>query len=166
MKIFILGFLAVLMVSCGFQLRGTMDYGVNTVYVQSEGADILANQVKQYLTSQSKVSIASSAQQAEAIILLSEQKLDRRVLTISAISGRLEEVELNFQVKVAIHRPDDTVLLAPQKLIYVRDYSFNERAVLAMGAEEEMLRKELLQEATLQVLRMLQAVNSTKQVGQ
>lgn len=152
-----------MLTSCGFQLRGSMDYGVNNIYVQSSGADTLANQVKQYLSTQSNITLTDSAKKAEVVVLLSQQKLDRRVLTISAVTGRLQEVELNFQVNVEMREPNDTVLLKPQTLSYVRDYSYNDLAVLAMDSEEEMLRKELLQEATLQVLRMLQIVGNNSQ---
>ncbi|MCV6638587.1 LPS assembly lipoprotein LptE [Candidatus Albibeggiatoa sp. nov. NOAA] len=162
-KIFLLSCLVLFLASCGFQLRGSMSYGIENVYIQSEAADILASQVKQYLTGQSNITVVTSPKKADIIVSLSNQKLERRVLTISAVSGRLEEIELNFQATVEMRQPDDTILLEEQKLTYIRDYSFNEKAVLAMGAEEETLRRELLQEASLQVLRMLQIVSNQVQ---
>ncbi|MEK7990184.1 MAG: LPS assembly lipoprotein LptE [Thiotrichaceae bacterium] len=159
MRTFFLGFVLILITSCGFQLRGQMDYAISSVYIQSEAADILASQVKQYLTTESNVTLAATPKNADVVILLSQQKLDRRVLSISAITGHLQEIELSFQANVEMRQPDDTVLMKEQTLNYIRDYSYNEQAVLAMGAEEEALRKELLQEATLHVLRMLQIVS-------
>ncbi|WP_353572878.1 LPS assembly lipoprotein LptE [Candidatus Albibeggiatoa sp. nov. BB20] len=154
-----LGFLLVFIASCGFQLRGNINYGISSVYIQSEAADIVANQVKQYLTTQPNITLTTSPKNTDVVVLLSEQKLDRRVLSISASSGRLEEVELSFKINVEMRQSDDTILLEQQTLSYIRDYSYNEKAVLAMGAEEELLRKELLQETTLQILRMLQIVS-------
>jgi LPS-assembly lipoprotein len=158
-RIFFLGFLFILLTNCGFQLRGNMNYAIKSVYIQSEAADILANQVKQYLTTQSNVTLATIPKNADVVILLSQMELNRRVLSISALTGRLQEIELSFHANVEMRQPDDTVLMEKQTLNYIRDYSYNENAVLAMGAEEETLRKELLQEATLQVLRMLQIVS-------
>lgn len=158
-RLFFFASVLILLNSCGFQLRGSMDYGVENVYVQSDNADILANQVKQYLKTQSNITLTSSQKKADVVVLLSNQKFDRRVLTISAVSGRLEEVELNFKTDIEIRQSDDTILLEEQTLSYIRDYSYDAFAALAMGSEEEMLRKELLQEATMQVLRMLQVVS-------
>lgn len=162
-RVFFFTIILILFNSCGFQLRGAMDYGVDKVYIQSDNADIVANQVKQYLATQSNITLVTSQKKAEMVVLLSEQKLERRVITISAISGRLEEVELNFQINVALRQPDDTVLLEPQTLSYIRDYSYDAFAALAMGSEEEMLRKELLQEATMQILRMIQVTSQKLQ---
>jgi len=158
-RFFFFASVLILLNSCGFQLRGTMDYGVENVYIQSDGADILANQVKQYLSSQPNIALATSPKKSDVVVLLSNQQLERRVLTISAVSGRLEEVELNFKTNIEIRQSNDTILLEEQTLSYIRDYSYDAFAALAMGSEEEMLRKELLQEATMQVLRMLQVVS-------
>jgi LPS-assembly lipoprotein len=140
--------------ACGFQLRGTESYNIETVYIRSDYS--IAQMLKQQLELHN-IQLVPTAKQADVILELDKQRLDRRILTISAISGRLEEVELNLQLEVSLYNPDEELIIN-QTINYIRDYSYDSNSVLAMGEEEGMLRQELMQEAVAHILRILQSL--------
>ena len=57
-----------------------------------------------------------------------------------------------------VHQPDGTVLIEQQPLNLLRDYSFDETAVLAREAEEEVLREEMFHDLIAQIMRRLQTI--------
>ena len=147
--------------ACGFHLRGTETFHFTSAQIQSEGADRLAQELERLLVER-EIKIVPTANEAQVIIFLSQEKLDKRVLTVSAVSGKLAEIELTFQVQLAVQQPDGTILLEPQPLTLWRDYSFDETAVLAREAEEELLHQEMFQDLIAQILRRLQTIRVSR----
>jgi LPS-assembly lipoprotein len=143
--------------ACGFNLRGTEKFHFTSAQIQSEGADHLASELERLMLER-EIKIVPTTNEAQVVISLSQEKFDKRVLTVSAVSGKLAEIELTFQVNLAVQQPDGTILLEPQPLTLWRDYSFDETAVLAREAEEELLHQEMFQDLIAQILRRLQTI--------
>lgn len=150
-------FCALSLSSCGFQLRGTGDFQFKSIYVKSEAADKISNEIKQLLTDE-QVTLAANETEAQIILHLQNETLDRRTITVSAGVERIEEIELNYHVEVEVHAPDNTPLLQKRAIDLVRDYSFDNQAMLAMDTEEQTLREDLLQDMTMQIMRILRVV--------
>ncbi|MDM8567362.1 LPS assembly lipoprotein LptE [Candidatus Halobeggiatoa sp. HSG11] len=153
--------IVLLLNSCGFHLRGAAGFDISFVYIKSESANTIATEIGRLLTEQG-VKIVSNPNAAQAIVYLQNETVDRRVLTVSSISGKQEEFELNYQVTMEVRKPDDTVLLEKQHITLLRDYMFDEKAVLAMWSEDEMLRKEMFRDVVAQIMRRLQVVKLGK----
>lgn len=147
--------------SCGFQLRGSGGFQFKSVYVKSESADRIANEIKQLLTEQ-QITVVPNAAAAQVVLSLQNEALDRRTVTVSAGKERIEEIELNYHVEVEVQQPDATPLLKNRAIDLVRDYSFDNQAMLAMDTEEQTLREDLLQDMVLQIIRMLRAAKVAK----
>lgn len=143
--------------SCGFQLRGNYGFHFSTAYIQAEAADLIASEVSRTL-SEAGIKITSAPKDAQIVVFLRNERVDRRVLSVSAASGKMQEIELNGRAELEVRQPDDKVLLETRLLSLLRDYSFDETAVLAMGNEEYVLRLELLRDLVAQVLRSLQTI--------
>jgi LPS-assembly lipoprotein len=143
--------------ACGFHLRGTEKFHFTSAQIQSEAADRLAQELERLLVER-QIKIVPTANETQVIISLSQAKFANRVLTVSAVSGKMAEVELTFQVELEVHQLDGTVLLERQPLTLWRDYSFDETAVLAREAEEEVLREEMFHDLLAQIMRRLQTV--------
>ncbi len=139
--------------SCGYELRGDWEGQSLSMYLQSEGADQIAEQVKRILSEEGVVFV--SPQEARLILHLRDENMDRQLLSVSAVSGKLEELELTYRVEIEIEGVDEKTLLPKRVIRLSRDYSFDETAVLAMGHEEEVLRQDLLQEMVSQVRRFV-----------
>lgn len=153
-EIILLVVIAILCSACDFYLRGPTGLKISSLYLQSELADRVTSEVKRLLA-EAGIPLAASAKEAHVVVYLRHEILERRVLSVSAISGKLEEIELNYRVEMEARRPEGIVVLKKQLLSLLRDYSFETTAVLAMGAEEEVLREELFQDLVAQVIRRL-----------
>ncbi|MEZ5673656.1 MAG: hypothetical protein R3E08_15280 [Thiotrichaceae bacterium] len=145
------------MSSCGFQLRGSGGLQFKSIYVKSEAADRISNEIKQLLTDE-PITLAASETEAQIVLHLQNETLDRRTVTVSAGVERIEEIELNYHVEVEVRASDTTPLLKKRALDLVRDYSFDNQAMLAMDTEEQTLREDLLQDMMMQIMRILRVV--------
>lgn len=140
--------------SCGFQLRGSSGFHLKSIYVSSESADKIANEIKQLLREE-QVTLAATAQEAQVVLQLQNEILDRRTVTVSTGRERIEEIELNYRVTVELQKPDTMPLTRKRVISLVRDYSFDNTAMLAMDTEEQTLRDDLFQDMTMQIIRLL-----------
>lgn len=155
-------FLAIgLLNGCGFHLRGSSGFDFSFVHIKSESADKIAQGVGFRMMDEG-VQIVPTANAAQLVLLLQNEATDKRILTVSSYSGQQAEFELNYRVEMEIQKPNGTVLLEKQKISLLRDYLFDERAVLAMGIEEEMLREEMYRDIVAQIIRRLQILKLGK----
>lgn len=146
---------------CGFHLRGAADFNMSFVYIKSDSAARISAEVQRLLTEQG-IQIVSNPNAAQAIVYLTDEIIDRRVLTVSSVSGKQEEFELNYRVAMEVRKPNDNVLLKKQHISLLRDYMFDEQAVLAMSSEDEMLREEMFRDLVAQIMRKLQSLKLGK----
>lgn len=145
---------------CGFHLRGAgADFHLNLqrVYIQSESAESVATEVKRLLIEEG-VQIVPITKEAQAVVYLRNETVDKRVLSVSSISGKQEELEINYSLEMEVRKPDESILLKKQYISLSRDYRFDETAVLAAEAEEEKLREDMFRDIVGQVMRRLQII--------
>lgn len=145
--------------SCGFQLRGEVKLPaeLRPVYILSENADSIGSAIRWRLAEQG-IELASKREDAKLLIILSDEVWNRRVLSVSALSGKLEEIELTYRLDMRAEKTNGTELLPTVRFNSVRDFTFNEQAVLAKDAEEHVLRQELREDLVNQVLRRLEFI--------
>ncbi len=158
MKNLVVILLYTLITSCGFQLRGEATFNFTSLHLQAETAPRVAQAVTQNLQEKG-IQMTTTPKEAQVVLYLGHETVESRTLSVSAISGKMEEIELNVRVEMEIKRSDGTVLSEQQTISLLRDYSFDETAVLAMGAEAEVLQEELFREIVAQVIRRLQAIS-------
>ncbi len=143
---------------CGFQLRATVvKIDIQKIYLRSESATQITREIKRILIEQG-VKIVQKKEEAQVVLYLRNENVNRRVLSVSSSSGKLEEVEINYQVEMEVRKPDNTVLIGKLLLSLSRDYRFNELTVLAAGAEEEILRQDMFHDIVTQIMRRLQTI--------
>jgi len=157
LKTFSLLTLCVLITTCGFHLRGSTNFQFSSLYIQSDSAKRIAQAVEQLLIDE-KVTLAESPQDAQIILHLENEKYERRGQAISAVSGFLEEVELSLRVQIQVSQPDGKILRKKQEIELIRNASFDEKAILAKGLEEETIREELLNDIVAQIMRRLRSI--------
>lgn len=146
--------------ACGWHLRGTgpdaLAERVQKIAVRDSTVPEVGAQVRLILR-RSGVSLVGDAN-AQAILSLSRERYDTRVLSVDPDTGKATEYEVGYQIMVSVTRPDGTVLLAPEALELNRDYTFDETAVLGKYAEENLLRNEIRVEAAESIVRRLDSI--------
>ncbi len=151
--------------ACGFQLRGSGPNTLNvsnalnvfSVYVQSQGANRFAEEVKTQLQFLD-ITTPRQAEEAEYVLHLQNEKQDRKVLTVSSSTGKVQEFELTFSVLMSVSDTNGDVLSTQQTVKATRDLIFDEDAVLGKYEEEKIIYEELRRQVAASVLRRMQAV--------
>ena len=157
--ILILVILLIELSACGFQLRGAYLQALQNanVYVQSSGANVLAAEVKRQLLDVD-VTPVSSKSDADYIITLSNESFDRKVLSVSPTTGKVEEYEVTYAAMLKITSPDESSNARAEPVSARRDYTFDEGSVLGKFKEESVLKKDIIKQVATTVLRRLRAV--------
>lgn len=155
---------AVLVAACGFNIRGSGrqsgDQIVGDVYLVESGPISVSVALRNALTAQ-QVRFVPKVDQADTVIILDNEKLSRRVASVSA-SGRVSEYELLHAIDLRVLRSSEgfdvdeveagklAKLLMDeaeaQTVSVIRDYTYDETDVLAKDDEEQILREEMKQE--------------------
>ena len=144
---------------CGFYMRGSraLDLEFNNVYVASQGADSLIAELRKQL-GYGGVTVVRTPSTAEAVINISNESVDRRVLSVDPRSGKVREFEIGYEVEIEVTGKNGKTLLEHETITFMRDYTFDESAVLGKYEEERILREELRRDAAGTVVRRLQAI--------
>lgn len=155
----ILFLLALLLAGCGFHLRGAIDLPADLQPMHLQGISkysAFGLELKRTLEGNG-VEIVDNVAAARVVLKLTNVRYDRRLLTVSAQSGKVTEYELHYSAEVSLHDRKGTVLLAPQRLQQIRDYTYDQNNILGKGNEEALIRKDMQRALVRQILNRLQA---------
>lgn len=145
--------------ACGFELRGSNlePLKQSSVYVNASGSSIIASHVRQQLQF-ADVPLARTPSDAEYIVDISNEAFERKVLSVSAQTGKVEEYEVLYKAYLSITGPDGKKLINSEPITAQRDYAFDSGAVLGSFDNEYVLQADISKYAASTVLRRLQAV--------
>lgn len=150
--------LVMLLAGCGWHLRGMSKVGLeyHSIYVDSQGAPGAAAALQAQLRN-SGINVTSDPHAADAVIVVSNEGYDRRVLSVDTTTGKAREYEVGYQVTASAHSAEGKTILKPDTVTLSRDYSFDEAAVLGAQQQEQTVKNELRRDAAGQILRRLEA---------
>ena len=164
------GFLATLIAAilvlegCGFRMRGSIDGDVNLPSTFVQGQDQyrgITPAIKRILKG-SGVQLTEDPASAEVILKILGERQTRRVLSVSSSTGKVREYELNYQVDFSLDKKGGESLIEKQTISLVRDFTFDETAVIAKQNEENAIYKDMQSNAIRQVLQRVQFVMAKK----
>ena len=145
--------------ACGFHLRGSQQktsVEISNVFVSNIGGESIAKEVKLQLAGAGARAVAS-ADKAKFVLRLEKEFFNRSVLSVSADTGKVEEYQLTLAVSLTLIDSKGKELISGDEIRLVRDYTFDEDAVLGKFEEEKVLRDELVSEAASEIIRRLNA---------
>jgi LPS-assembly lipoprotein len=147
---------------CGFQLEGVGELPVvmdKTYLDAAEPNSEFANSLRTALRMRG-MELVRSRQDAEAVLMISEDDTGQRVLSVTA-RNIPREYEIYYLVTVSL-RSGTQQLMDPESLVVTRNYTYDETQVLGKGAEERILRRSLADDLARQVLRRLESVATAR----
>jgi len=147
-----------LLAGCGFHLQGRQplpaEFAYTYVDTKDEQTDFVQDLRKALLAS--KVNVIPTKGSASAIIVVHDDELTERILSISA-RNIPTEYELTYRVKFSVTAGDKT-LIDDEEISATRDISFDESQLLAKEREQEILRAALARDLVALVMRRLAAL--------
>lgn len=147
---------ALLLSGCGYRLRGdiALPRDVRTVHVRAPAA--LGQDIRTLLES-GGVALTPNRAEADASISVSDERYDKRVLSVDPTTGKEREFELAYTVSFVVTRRDGTKVIADGRVNLLRDFIFDPDEVLGKSREEDVLREEMRRDVAQQMMRQVEA---------
>lgn len=157
---------ALLVAGCGFQLRGERALGhqVRNLYLEAAGAPEISRELRESLQLNG-VALAREPDAAELIVTLGAERFATRVISVDPATGKVREYEIDYSARVNVKRPDGTSLIEGESIEMVREFTFDETAVLGKLGEEAELRRLMVRDAADNLLRRLEALQLEPAAG-
>lgn len=145
--------------ACGFHLRGTQQsaspLAFKALYIQAMPGGV-GDALRQALEPRSDLRLAASPDQADAVLTLDQEGVDKQIMSVNR-SGRVSEYEMIYRLRGSLSLQGVEVI-PPTALRLRRDYSFDDNNLLGKDAEEQILIRDMRSDAAQQILRRLAAV--------
>jgi LPS-assembly lipoprotein len=146
--------LATILSSCGFQLRGQASIPFKTLFVETDGYSLFANDLERAIRSGSQTRIAQDRNEAEAVLKIVREAQEKVILSLST-GGKVKEFELRYRVAYRLTDFAGNDLAPPGEIILRRDMTYDDTVVLAKESEEALLYRDMKADAVQQMLRRL-----------
>lgn len=143
---------------CGFQLRRAPEFAFNTMAMPASGG--VATELRRTLASVPNIKVlpvGASVNEAQVVLDIIDNSQQKVVVGINA-AGQVREFQLRSRLKFRLRTPQGRELIPETELLQTRDVSFNESAVLAKEAEENLLYRDMQTDLVQQLMRRLAAV--------
>ena len=152
--------LVAILSGCGFHLRGssTEFAGIEDehIYLYHARAPLVTAEVREQLRFAGADLVPGPAE-SDYQVFVSNESLEREVLSVSPQTGKAEEYQLLLRVFLSVTTASGETLIDKQQISLSRDFTYDEDAALGKFSEEQLLREELAREAADQILRRLGA---------
>jgi LPS-assembly lipoprotein len=147
-----------LLAACGFHLQGPTQLPRSLASARLDARD---QQSDFYAALRAALLVSGArldapAADAATIHILSDE-VSEQVLTVSATRNIPTAFRLNYRVRVSVDY-QGRELLVPELYTVAREYSFDERALLAKQREREVLQQALADDLAALVMRRLAAL--------
>ena len=141
---------------CGYQLRGSVPLTPDIGTMHVTGPRDISIAVIQLLDDAGARVEPTRDSQATSV-QLSDERLDRRVLSINPDTGKESEFEFVYQVTFRVTGAEGEELVPRQTVSLLRDYVFDASEVLGKDREESDLHAEMRRDAAARIVRRIAA---------
>jgi LPS-assembly lipoprotein len=148
---------AVVLASCGFQLRGEPEVGIKKLYTSADRPSTVHTEVRRTLATGPTRLVATPAEAEAHLKFLSEGRT-KTVFTLTG-AGAVFEFQLRLVVRYELLVPGrEEPLIPPTEIEARRLITYNPAAPTAKETEELLLYKDMQQDLARQILRHVAAV--------
>ena len=148
--------------SCGFRLRGTLNFAFKSIYINIPDGSSLGTDLKRALAANSALAVISDPQKMLQADVILDALTDQREKTVigSSSAGQVREFQLRLRFSFRLRTPQDKELIEQAEILQQRDISYNESAALAKEAEEALLYRDMQSDLVQQIMRRLAAIRT------
>jgi len=149
--------------ACGFHLRGHQEAAptssTSSIVLNSISAPAVTAELTSILALNG-TKVVRKSDSAEYILTISNESFNRDVLSVSAETGKVREYQLTLRVVMAVSDTSGKSLVDNEPISVTRDYTFDDTSILGKSNEELDLRKDLVRQVSMQIVRRYNAVTS------
>ena len=152
-KFFSLIFLSLMIVACGFQLRGSIDADFESIHVYGGSEGLNKHLIKRFKQSGIKIVTKDPEKTLEVL----NDRLDKRILSLNS-SGSVKEYELIYQVSYRFKSLNDSWSNEITKEV-IRDYTYDDNDRVAKELEEKNLVQGMRDEIVRSIVSQISVSN-------
>jgi LPS-assembly lipoprotein len=160
LKAFLPLVLAATLAGCGFHLRGSAPVPFNTLYIPDAKTGI-ALDLKRNIEAGTNAKVIDDPKKADAILELSGESREKIILSLTG-TGRVREYRLRYRMGYRVHDGKGGEFVPPSVVLLQRDVTYDDSAILAKEAEEQLLFRDMQSDMVQQVLRRLASAEKPK----
>ncbi len=123
---------ALLLSSCGFQLRGATPMPFTSIYIQATPASQVAVQLRRVVRSSGDTQIADRPGEAQVILQIMNELQDKQILSLSG-GGRVSEFRLRYRVFFRLTDVKNREHIPASEIVLVRDLHLQRLAGAVRG---------------------------------
>ena len=124
-----------------------------SLYVQASNPSVIVD-IKRRIQASSKTAILDSPKDAQAILIIQNAKLKKRILSVSG-TGRVREFQLRYSISFRVTDQKGREIVPDTNIEVSRVLPFSDSAILSSQAEEKMLLKDMKKDAILKLMDRL-----------
>ena len=148
---------AALATGCGFQLRRLGGMPFASLYIDAPGGSVVTQRIRNVLASNKNTRLVASAAQAEAVLQIGNEERTKTILSLSG-AGRVTEYRLGLRLTYSVSGREGRILARPETIELARDLTYDDSQLLAKGAEEQLLYRDMEDSAAWRIMRRLQNI--------
>ena len=141
------------LLSCGFHLRGLSSIPFESVYIQASDPLVILD-IKRRIQASSKTIVLDNPNDSQAILHILNARKRKVILSVSG-SGRVREFQLRYSISFKVTDKNGREVVPIGNIEIKRVLPFSDSAFLAAQMEEEMLIKEMKKDAILKMMDRL-----------
>jgi outer membrane lipopolysaccharide assembly protein LptE/RlpB len=153
--------LAMPLAGCGgWRLRGTRKDvlgDVTRIFVQAASYGPLYSYFANEL-SYINVGITQDRSTADAIVELTNERYERRVLSVDPDTGKVREIEVTLTMGMTVSGADGSTISGPAAFRWTEDFVFDEGSLLGTVETEAVLRQEMAKVAARALVLKLETI--------
>ena len=157
-RLFLVALPAALVAGCGFQLRRLDGMPFSRLYLDAPPGSVVAQRIRNTLISNKHTRLVASAGEAEAVLTLSQEDRSKTILSLSG-AGRVTEYRLGLRLTYSVGGKEGRSWAAAETIELIRDMTYDDAQLLAKGAEEQLLYRDMEDNAALRIMRRLQNIS-------
>ena len=154
-RLFCAAALSIVLVSCGFHLRGVANYTFETLYLNSPSSAPITPELKRALEGAGTAKVVPAADKAQVVLDLNSVEDNKQILSLTG-GGKVFEYLLTKRILFRVHDNEGNDWLPTSELVVRRTYTYSDTEVLAKTYEEQRLWREMQTDAVQQLVRRLQ----------
>ena len=157
-RLFLAALPAALATGCGFQLRRLDGMPFASLYIDAAPGSVVAQRIRSALVSNKNTRLVENAGDAEAVLKLGPEDRSKSILSLSG-AGPVTEYRLALRLTYSVSGREGRNWAAAETIELNRDMTYDDSQLLAKGAEEQLLYRDMEENAALRILRRLQGIN-------
>ena len=160
MRAFLPVVLTAVLAGCGFHLRGSAPVPFETLYIPNAKTGV-ALDLKRNIEAGTNAKVIDDPKKADAILELSGESREKIILSLTG-TGRVREFRLRYRMGYRVHDGKGGEYVPPSVVQLQRDVTYDDSAILAKEAEEQLLFRDMQSDMVQQVLRRLASAEKPK----